>query len=188
MAKINLYRYPTDILLTFRLSEKLHIVDVKIQVVEVPSQICTTMDDARVHISSVIYYRIKDAYKATFEIGPLRPALIKRTETAFQRVLRASTRAGLRVWGDDVGEITRNEISEDAETWGVDVQNILVKEFNVIKETSETNSKSCNGRRKEDGSNDGEGKPEPSTTLNIKDPNLKQAISVSIAGNKRESS
>ncbi|KAG9658681.1 stomatin family protein-like protein, partial [Aureobasidium melanogenum] len=40
------------------LSEQLIQIDVKIQIVEVPQQICMTKDNVNLHLTSVLYYRV----------------------------------------------------------------------------------------------------------------------------------
>lgn len=59
------------------LSEKLIQIDVKIQLCEVPQQVCMTKDNVTVHLTSVIYYHITSPHKAAFGISNVRQALIE---------------------------------------------------------------------------------------------------------------
>jgi erythrocyte band 7 integral membrane protein len=59
------------------LSEELIHIDVKIQLCEVPQQVCMTKDNVTVHLTSVIYYHITSPHKAAFGISNVRQALIE---------------------------------------------------------------------------------------------------------------
>ena len=62
------------------LSERLIHIDVKIQLCEVPQQVCMTKDNVTVHLTSVIYYHVISPHKAAFGISNVRQALIERTQ------------------------------------------------------------------------------------------------------------
>jgi erythrocyte band 7 integral membrane protein len=59
------------------LSEKLIQIDVKIQICEVPQQVCMTKDNVTLNLTSVIYYHIVSPHKAAFGISNVRQALIE---------------------------------------------------------------------------------------------------------------
>jgi len=72
------------------LSERLIQVDVKIQIVEVPKQVCMTKDNVTLHLTSVIYYHIVAPHKAAFGITNVRQALIEPVRSG-----RRGDRSGL---------------------------------------------------------------------------------------------
>jgi len=67
------------------LSERLIHIDVKIQLCEVPQQVCMTKDNVTVHLTSVIYYHITSPHKAAFGISDVRQALIEVRSKLFAR-------------------------------------------------------------------------------------------------------
>merc|ERR1711939_1291795 len=71
------------------LSERLIQVDVKIQIVEVPRQVCMTKDNVTLNLTSVIYYHITSPHKAAFGISNIRQALVERTQTTLRHVVGA---------------------------------------------------------------------------------------------------
>src|SRR5271168_3000602 len=97
------------------LSERLIQVDVKLQIVEVPRQVCMTKDNVTLNLTSVIYYHITSPHKAAFGISNIRQALIERTQTTLRHVV------GARVLQDvierreeiaqSIGEIIRTSLS-----------------------------------------------------------------------------
>ncbi|TEY85745.1 hypothetical protein BOTCAL_0013g00530 [Botryotinia calthae] len=89
------------------LSERLIQVDVKIQIVEVPQQVCMTKDNVTLHLTSVIYYHITSPHKAAFGISNVRQALIERTQTTLRHVV------GARVLQDVIER--REEVAQSIE-------------------------------------------------------------------------
>jgi len=129
------------------LSEKLQQVDVKITVVEVPSQVCMTKDNVNVHITSVIYYHIVNPYKATFGIGSVRTALIERTQTTLRHVLGARVLQDVIERREEVAQSIEEIIAEVATTWGVKVESILIKDINFSRELQDSLSMAAQSKR-----------------------------------------
>jgi regulator of protease activity HflC (stomatin/prohibitin superfamily) len=129
------------------LSEKIQQVDVKITVVEVPSQVCMTKDNVNVHITSVIYYHIVNPYKATFGIGSVRTALIERTQTTLRHVLGARVLQDVIERREEVAQSIEEIIAEVATTWGVKVESILIKDINFSRELQDSLSMAAQSKR-----------------------------------------
>lgn len=122
-------------------------VDVRIQVVEVPPQVCMTKDNVNVHITSVIYYHIVNPYKATFGIGAVRNALIERTQTTLRHVLGARVLQDVIERREEVALNIEEIIAEVAMIWGVKVESILIKDINFSKELQDSLSMAAQSKR-----------------------------------------
>jgi len=133
--------------LILRLSEKLQQVDVKITVVEVPSQVCMTKDNVNVHITSVIYYHIVNPYKATFGIGSVRTALMERTQTTLRHVLGARVLQDVIERREEVAQSIEEIIASVSTTWGVKVESILIKDINFSRELQDSLSMAAQSKR-----------------------------------------
>jgi len=129
------------------LSEKLQQVDIKITVVEVPSQVCMTKDNVNVHITSVIYYHIVNPYKATFGIGSVRTALIERTQTTLRHVLGARVLQDVIERREEVAQSIEEIIAQVSTTWGVKVESILIKDINFSRELQDSLSMAAQSKR-----------------------------------------
>lgn len=129
------------------LSEHLIQVEVKIQIVEVPQQVCMTKDNVTLHLTSVIYYHITSPHKAAFGISNVRQALIERTQTTLRHVI------GARVLQDVIErreEITQSisEIMEDVTAgWGVKVESMLIKDLVFSRELQDSLSMAAQAKR-----------------------------------------
>ncbi|KLU91508.1 erythrocyte band 7 integral membrane protein [Magnaporthiopsis poae ATCC 64411] len=106
------------------LSERLVQVDVKIQIVEVPKQVCMTKDNVTLNLTSVIYYHIVSPHKAAFGIAN---DVIERREEIAQ----------------SIGEI----IEDVAADWGVQVESMLIKDIIFSQELQESLSMAAQSKR-----------------------------------------
>ena len=115
----------------------MQLVETKVQVVEFPQQLCSTRDNKHVYVTPVLYYRIVDAYKATFKVVSLQDALEQRVLTTLEHILRQRTQESLLGGLDCMLGISQHIILDmalDAASWGVEVQEILIKEFKFAKD------------------------------------------------------
>jgi len=115
------------------LSESLKSVDVMVQIVEVPRQVCMTKDNVTVNLTSVIYYHIVSPHKAAFGIANVRQALIERTQTTLRHVV------GARVLQDVIEDVAAN--------WGVQVESMLIKDIIFSNELQESLSMAAQSKR-----------------------------------------
>ncbi|KAI5798064.1 membrane protease subunit, stomatin/prohibitin like protein [Peziza echinospora] len=129
------------------LSEKLIQVDVKIQIVEVPQQVCMTRDNVTVQLTSVIYYHIISPHKAAFGISNVRQALVERTQTTLRHVVGARVLQDVIERREEIaGSIS--EIIEDVATgWGVRVESMLIKDIIFSHELQESLSMAAQSKR-----------------------------------------
>jgi len=129
------------------LSEKLQTIEVALQIVEVPQQVCMTRDNVNVHINSVIYYHVTNPYKAVFGISNIKTALMERTQTTLRHVLGARVLQEVIERREEVAMSIQEIIEETAEGWGVKVESILIKDINFSRELQESLSMAAQSKR-----------------------------------------
>ncbi|KAF2753664.1 hypothetical protein EJ05DRAFT_457577, partial [Pseudovirgaria hyperparasitica] len=129
------------------LSERLIQVDVKIQIVEVPKQVCMTKDNVSLHLTSVIYYRITSPHKAAFGISNVRQALVERTQTTLRHVVGARVLQDVIERREEVAQSIREIIEEIALGWGVEVESMLVKDIIFSQELQDSLSMAAQSKR-----------------------------------------
>ncbi|KAL7624598.1 hypothetical protein AAE478_006165 [Parahypoxylon ruwenzoriense] len=129
------------------LSERLIQVDVKIQIVEVPRQVCMTKDNVTVDLTSVIYYHIISPHKAAFGIANVRQALIERTQTTLRHVVGARVLQDVIERREEIAQ-SIGEIIEDVATgWGVQVESMLIKDIVFSQELQGSLSMAAQSKR-----------------------------------------
>ncbi|PPJ51123.1 hypothetical protein CBER1_06601 [Cercospora berteroae] len=129
------------------LSESLIQVDVKIQIVEVPKQVCMTKDNVNLTLTSVIYYRITSPHKAAFGISNLRTALVERTQTTLRHVLGARVLQDVIERREEIAQSIREIIDETATGWGAEVESMLIKDIIFSQELQDSLSMAAQSKR-----------------------------------------
>jgi len=129
------------------LSEKLIQVDVKIQIVEVPRQVCMTKDNVSLYLTSVIYYRITSPHKAAFGISNIRQALIERTQTTLRHVIGARILQDVIERREEIAQDIRTIVDDVATHWGVEVESMLIKDLIFSEELQESLSMAAQAKR-----------------------------------------
>ncbi|KAI1084880.1 stomatin-like protein [Whalleya microplaca] len=129
------------------LSERLIQVDVKIQIVEVPRQVCMTKDNVTVDLTSVIYYHITSPHKAAFGIANVRQALIERTQTTLRHVVGARVLQDVIERREEIAQSIGEIIEDVAGGWGVQVESMLIKDIVFSQELQGSLSMAAQSKR-----------------------------------------
>ncbi|KNG50686.1 stomatin family protein-like protein [Stemphylium lycopersici] len=129
------------------LSEQLTQVDIKIQIVEVPKQVCMTKDNVSLQLTSVIYYRITSPHKAAFSISNIRQALVERTQTTLRHVVGARVLQDVIERREEIAQSIREIIEETALGWGVEVESMLVKDIIFSQDLQDSLSMAAQSKR-----------------------------------------
>lgn len=122
-------------------------MDVKIQIVEVPKQICMTKDNVSLQLNSVIYYRITSPHKAAFSISDIRQALVERTQTTLRHVVGARVLQDVIERREEIAASIREIVEETALGWGVEVESMLVKDLIFSQELQDSLSMAAQSKR-----------------------------------------
>lgn len=129
------------------LSERLVQVDVKIQIVEVPRQVCMTKDNVTLNLTSVIYYHIVSPHKAAFGISNVRQALIERTQTTLRHVVGARVLQDVIERREEVAQSIGEIIEDVASGWGVQVESMLIKDIIFSNDLQDSLSMAAQAKR-----------------------------------------
>jgi len=129
------------------LSEHLIQVDVKIQIVEVPQQVCMTKDNVTLHLTSVIYYHIVSPHKAAFGISNVRQALVERTQTTLRHVVGARVLQDVIERREEIAQSISEIIEDVAKGWGVRVESMLIKDMIFNRELQDSLSMAAQAKR-----------------------------------------
>ncbi|RPA81097.1 hypothetical protein BJ508DRAFT_414953 [Ascobolus immersus RN42] len=129
------------------LSEHLIQIDVKIQIVEVPQQVCMTKDNVSLHLTSVIYYHITSPHKAAFGISNIRQALIERTQTTLRHVVGARVLQDVIERREEIASSIAEIIGDVAQGWGCTVESMLIKDLVFSRELQDSLSMAAQSKR-----------------------------------------
>lgn len=129
------------------LSERLIQVDVKIQIVEVPRQVCMTKDNVTLNLTSVIYYHIISPHKAAFGISNIRQALVERTQTTLRHVVGARVLQDVIERREEIAQSIGEIIEDVAGGWGVQVESMLIKDIIFSNDLQDSLSMAAQSKR-----------------------------------------
>lgn len=129
------------------LSEHLTTVDVKIQIVEVPRQVCMTKDNVTLNLTSVIYYHITSPHKAAFSITNVRTALVERTQTTLRHVVGARVLQDVIERREEIAQSISEIIESVATGWGAQVESMLIKDIIFSNDLQDSLSMAAQAKR-----------------------------------------
>ncbi|KAI1328133.1 stomatin family protein [Xylariaceae sp. FL0255] len=129
------------------LSERLIQVDVKIQIAEVPRQVCMTKDNVTVDLTSVIYYHVVQPHKVAFGIANVKQALIERTQTTLRHVVGARVLQDVIERREEIAQSISEIIEDVAGGWGVQVESMLIKDIVFSQELQGSLSMAAQSKR-----------------------------------------
>jgi regulator of protease activity HflC (stomatin/prohibitin superfamily) len=129
------------------LSEHITTVDVKIQIVEVPRQVCMTKDNVTLNLTSVIYYQVVSPHKTAFGISNVRQALVERTQTTLRHVIGARVLQDVIERREEIAQSTSEIIEEVASGWGVKVESMLIKDIIFSNDLQDSLSMAAQSKR-----------------------------------------
>ncbi|CAG8296142.1 unnamed protein product [Penicillium olsonii] len=129
------------------LSEHIITIDVKIQIVEVPRQVCMTKDNVTLNLTSVIYYEVVSPHRAAFGISNVRQALIERTQTTLRHVIGARVLQDVIERREEIAQSTSEIIEEVAAGWGVKVESMLIKDIIFSNDLQDSLSMAAQSKR-----------------------------------------
>jgi regulator of protease activity HflC (stomatin/prohibitin superfamily) len=122
-------------------------VDVKIQIVEVPRQVCMTKDNVTLNLTSVIYYQVTSPHKAAFGISNVKQALVERTQTTLRHVIGARVLQDVIERREEIAQSTAEIIEEVASGWGVQVESMLIKDIIFSNDLQDSLSMAAQSKR-----------------------------------------
>lgn len=127
--------------------QTMHLVDIRTKTADVPDQEVITKDNIPVRINAVVYYRIIDAAKATFEVENYMYAVSQLAQTTMRNAIGEQTLNDLLSKRDEIADSIKEVLDKKTDPWGIDVQILELKDVIIPDDLKRTISKEAEAER-----------------------------------------
>jgi len=149
VMRLGKYRATVDSGLTFLVPmiESLIKVDMRERVINVEPQKVITKDNVGVTVDAVIYYRISDPVKATFEVQNFAYAATTLAQTNLRNLIGDKSLDETLTARDTINTNLRNVLDEATNTWGVKLTRVEVQKIDPPADITEAMSRQMKAER-----------------------------------------
>jgi regulator of protease activity HflC (stomatin/prohibitin superfamily) len=106
-------------------------IDLRVVVLDVPSQDVISRDNVSVKVNAVLYYRVVDADKAVIRIENFQQATSQLAQTTLRSVLGKHTLDEMLAERDKLNADIQEILDQHTEAWGVKVTNVEIKQVDL---------------------------------------------------------
>jgi regulator of protease activity HflC (stomatin/prohibitin superfamily) len=149
VLRLGRYRATADSGLTFLVPmiEDMVKVDMRERVINVEPQKVITKDNVSVTVDAVIYYRISDPVKATFEVQNFAYAATTLAQTNLRNLIGDKSLDETLTARDTINANLRAVLDEATGTWGVKVTRVEVQKIDPPADITEAMSRQMKAER-----------------------------------------
>jgi regulator of protease activity HflC (stomatin/prohibitin superfamily) len=109
-------------------------LDLRTQVMDVPSQEVITKDNSPTNVDAIIYIRVIDPEKAFFEVANYRLATVALAQTSLRGIIGDMELDEVLYNRDVINAKLRDILDRETDQWGVKVERVEIKEVDPIEQ------------------------------------------------------
>jgi regulator of protease activity HflC (stomatin/prohibitin superfamily) len=108
-------------------------LDLRTQVMEVPSQEVITKDNSPTNVDAIVYVRVIDPEKAFFEVSNYRLATVALAQTSLRGIIGDMELDEVLYNRDVINTKLRDILDRETDQWGVKVERVEIKEVDPVE-------------------------------------------------------
>lgn len=122
-------------------------IDIRVKAIDIPDLEALTKDNIPVHLNAVIYFKVVDSGKAVLEVENFLYATMQLAQTTMRNSVGEVTLSDLLQKREDVANRTRTSVDQVTDQWGIDIQNIELKDIQLPESLKRTLAKVAEAER-----------------------------------------
>ncbi|HON80989.1 MAG TPA: SPFH domain-containing protein [Methanoregulaceae archaeon] len=107
-------------------------LDLRTQVMDVPSQEVITKDNSPTNVDAIVYIRVIDPEKAFFEVSNYRMATVALAQTSLRGIIGDMELDEILYNRDIINTRLRDILDRETDAWGVKVERVEIKEVDPV--------------------------------------------------------
>jgi regulator of protease activity HflC (stomatin/prohibitin superfamily) len=127
--------------------ERMTMVDMREQVIDVPPQEVITKDNVVVAVDAVIYYMITDAYMVIYNVAYFQVAAIKLAQTNLRNVIGELELDQTLTSREMINAKLREVLDDATDKWGVKVTRVEIKKIDPPQDIMDAMSRQMKAER-----------------------------------------
>jgi regulator of protease activity HflC (stomatin/prohibitin superfamily) len=106
-------------------------VDLRVRVLDVPTQDVISRDNVSVRVNAVIYFRVIDSERATIQVEDFMQATSQLAQTTLRSVLGKHDLDEMLAERDKLNSDIQNILDTQTDAWGIKVANVEIKHIDL---------------------------------------------------------
>jgi regulator of protease activity HflC (stomatin/prohibitin superfamily) len=111
--------------------QKIEVVDLRVQVMDVPSQDVISRDNVSVKVNAVVYFRVIDPENSIIQVEEFRNATSQLAQTTLRSVLGQHELDEMLAERDKLNDDVRRILDAQTDAWGIKVANVEIKHVDL---------------------------------------------------------
>ncbi|MGA2309736.1 MAG: SPFH domain-containing protein [Candidatus Bathyarchaeia archaeon] len=111
--------------------DRLYVVDMRMQVIQLKGQTTITKDNISVSIDTVVFTKVEDPEKVILQIEDYKDAVAKYAQTSIRDIMGKYSLDDLLMKREEVANAFKDKVDELSKVWGVDINKAEIQDISL---------------------------------------------------------